>query len=63
MAKEIIETLENIEDGTKCNIATSLKGGFNVVFIDVDSNQMIAAIVDLKNIESARTKAKSLLNI
>lgn len=62
MANEIIETLENIEDGIKCNIAISSKGGYNVVFIDTDSNQMIASIVNMKTIESARNKAKVLLN-
>jgi hypothetical protein len=63
MKNEIIETIENIEDGTKCNIVLNTKGTYNVVFIDSDSDEMIQATCFINNYDNAVLKANNYLNI
>ena len=63
MANEIVKVIENKEDGLHCNIAVADKGGFNVVFIDTDANQMIGGTCGVKTIEKAIEIANEYLGI
>ena len=58
----IIEVLENKEDGTHCNIVLANDSGFNVVFIDTDSSEMIGARCNILDYLNAIKIAKTYLN-